>query len=93
MVSTPLIQPITTIEDAVLDFTDKAPPIMLNCLTRAEEEGTENSRWQDLMDRAHARTKIYHRSEHDFDDDAEAYELQEDDVLWEIGCKVSFTNI
>ncbi|KJA12607.1 hypothetical protein HYPSUDRAFT_210324 [Hypholoma sublateritium FD-334 SS-4] len=77
------------LEDRGHDFTGKAHPAVFNGLRRAEEEeGEITGRWQELVDRAHARTNSqrYHRTEQDSDD--EGYVLQDDDILWEIGCKV-----
>ena len=45
-------------------------------LSRAEEDQGDESHWQSMLDRARAR----------------AHGLQEHDLLWEIGCKVSMAN-
>ena len=58
-----------------------------NDITRAEVE-EETSHWQGLVDRARSRADLQTNGL-----DEEEYVLQEKDFLWEIGCKVSFTNI
>lgn len=94
MISTLLILSIATIEDQLCDTRDEVHPVVLHRPVARAEDEEENDRWQDLLDRAHARTnsQIYRRAEHDFDEDSEDYELQENDVLWEVGCKVSITS-
>ena len=87
------IRATQTIEDPNYDITHDAH----HRPTRPEygEDLQAQSLWQDIIDRARARAKsqAYHRAESDSDEDRERYEIQENDILWEIRCKVSITNI
>ena len=79
-------------DDVAVDFTsDEAYLAATSRIAAAEEEGLEEegSQWQGLIDRARARNNLQRY----FDDDWDGFVLQENDALWEIGCKVSFTNI
>lgn len=97
---------IIPIEDVVYDLTQGAHPAIFNRHLTAPEDTEGDRRWQEFIDRARANSSSgtnsqrYRRAEQDFDgaerdlDDTELkYELQENDMLWEIGCKVSTTNI
>ena len=68
-------------------------PAALNRIRGAEEEEEEHDQWQGLVDRARTRAHLQTSRRADPDDDWEEYVLQENDVLWEIGCKVSIANI
>ena len=87
------IRATQTIEDPNYDITNDAR----HQPTRPEygEDLQAQSLWQDIIDRARAQAKsqAYHRAESDTDEDRERYEIQENDILWEIRCKVSVTNI
>ncbi len=59
-------------------------------VARAEEweDLKAPSPWQDLVDRARARTNSQTAEHGEWED----YELQDKDILWEIGCKVRTMN-
>ncbi len=91
-----LIQATTAIDDHSDDTTDDDArghrAIRPDAGDGADlEDGHRGRLWQDFANRARERAK---RAAHnDIDDDSEGYVLKEDDLLWEIRCKVCVTNI
>lgn len=89
------MQLITAIEsdDHGYGVTEEAEAAVLNRFTATRAKEDEDYHWQNVIDRAQARANsaVSCRTEHDFD--AEGHELQGNDVLWEIRCKVSMENI
>lgn len=77
-----------TLEDEY-DTTDEPHSAFHRSITQANEEHTLEAQFQELEERSHWRSRNSRR--HTFQAiENVGYQLQETDILWEIGCKVSF---
>jgi ribosomal protein L24 len=83
---------IPTLEDDY-DNTDEGHSTLYRSITQADEDEDENendnivSKWQQM-----ARRLQWHSSAREYQSDEDiGYQLQNTDMLWEIGCRVSFT--
>jgi hypothetical protein len=66
------------------DLTEERHSALAQCLAN-EDDGNENE-WEMLLERARERTR---RTLPHLHNDS-GYQMQENDMLWEIGCKVRF---
>lgn len=75
--------------DEPLEDDDEMHSVLHRSLTAAKKDTGLGRQWYELAERARGRTNDRRGLHDEGSDEDEGYQLQENDMLWEIGCTVS----